>query len=64
MSYKHVYVAQVAMGANQAQLIKALIEAESYDGPSIVIAYAPCINHGINLSNSQAIEKKAVETGY
>jgi pyruvate-ferredoxin/flavodoxin oxidoreductase len=64
MSYKNVYVAQVALGANPGQLIKALIEAESYDGPSLIIAYAPCINHGINLANSIAEEKKAVETGY
>jgi pyruvate-ferredoxin/flavodoxin oxidoreductase len=64
MSYKDVYVAQVAMGANPSQLIRALTEAESYNGPSLIIAYAPCINHGINLSNSQAEEKKAVETGY
>ena len=64
MSYKNVYVAQVAMGANSSQLIKALVEAESYDGPSLIIAYAPCINHGINLSQAQNEEKKAVETGY
>jgi pyruvate-ferredoxin/flavodoxin oxidoreductase len=64
MSYKDVYVAQVAMGANPSQLIRALTEAESYNGPSLIIAYAPCINHGINLSNSQAEEKKAVDTGY
>ena len=47
MSYGYVYVAQVAQGANQAQLLKALLEAESYHGPSLIIAYAPCINHGI-----------------
>jgi pyruvate-ferredoxin/flavodoxin oxidoreductase len=64
MSYKNVYVAQVAMGANPSQLIKALTEAESYNGPSLIIAYAPCINHGINLSMAQFEEKKAVETGY
>jgi pyruvate-ferredoxin/flavodoxin oxidoreductase len=64
MSYKNVYVAQVAMGANQNQLMRALIEAESYDGPSLIIAYAPCINHGINLSKAQSEEKKAVDTGY
>ncbi|GHU32896.1 hypothetical protein FACS1894166_07180 [Bacilli bacterium] len=64
MSYKDVYVAQVSMGANPAQLIKALMEAESYNGPSLVIAYAPCINHGINLAGAQAEMKKAVETGY
>ncbi|MFA6309648.1 MAG: pyruvate:ferredoxin (flavodoxin) oxidoreductase [Clostridia bacterium] len=66
MSYGYVYTAQVAMGANQNQLIKAMIEAESYPGPSIIIAYAPCINHGIKLgmSCSQLEEKKAVEAGY
>lgn len=66
MSYGYVYVAQVAMGANQNQLIKALIEAENYPGPSLVIAYAPCINHGLKLGMgcSQLEEKKAVEAGY
>lgn len=64
MSYGYVYVAQVGMGANQAQLIKALSEAEAYDGPSLIIAYAPCINHGINMSNSQEEIKRAVECGY
>jgi len=66
MSYGYVYVAQIAMGANQAQTIKALKEAESYPGPSLIIAYAPCINHGIRLGMgcSQIEEKKAVEAGY
>ncbi|MDR1914490.1 MAG: pyruvate:ferredoxin (flavodoxin) oxidoreductase [Clostridiales bacterium] len=64
MSYGYVYVAQVAMGANQNQFIKALTEAESYPGPSIIIAYAPCINHGINMRNSQLEIKRAVESGY
>ncbi|MEN6315049.1 MAG: pyruvate:ferredoxin (flavodoxin) oxidoreductase [Clostridiaceae bacterium] len=66
MSYGYVYVAQVAMGANQAQLIKALTEAEKYHGPSLVIAYAPCINHGLKLGmgKSQLEEKNAVEAGY
>ncbi len=64
MTYGYVYVAQVAMGANYNQLLKALTEAEAYHGPSIVIAYAPCINHGINMSKSQAEEKLAVESGY
>ena len=66
MSYGYVYVAQVAMGANQNQLIKALKEAESYPGPSLIIAYAPCINHGIKtgMGCSQAETKKAVEAGY
>ena len=64
MSYGYVYVASVAMGANPAQLIKAMTEAEAYNGPSIVIAYAPCINHGINMGLAQAEAKKAVECGY
>lgn len=64
MTYGYIYVAQVAMGANHNQLLKALAEAEAYHGPSLVIAYAPCINHGINMSKSQAEEKLAVEAGY
>lgn len=66
MSYGYVYVAQVAMGANQAQYMKAIKEAEAYPGPSLIIAYAPCINHGLKASmgKSQAEEKKAVECGY
>lgn len=66
MTYGYVYVAQVAMGANQNQLIKALIEAESYPGPSLIIAYSPCINHGIKkgMGQSQIEQKKAVEAGY
>ncbi|MDD5018108.1 MAG: thiamine pyrophosphate-dependent enzyme, partial [Eubacteriales bacterium] len=64
MTYGYIYVAQVCMGANQNQLLKALTEAEKYDGPSLVIAYSPCINHGINMSKSQAEEKLAVEAGY
>ena len=66
MSYGYVYVAQVAMGADKNQTIKAILEAEKYDGPSLIIAYAPCINHGIKLgmANSQAEERKAVECGY
>lgn len=66
MSYGYVYVAQIAIGADYAQCIKAFNEAESYKGPSIIIAYAPCINHGIKggLSNSQNEEKRAVESGY
>uniref|UniRef100_UPI003317346B pyruvate:ferredoxin (flavodoxin) oxidoreductase n=1 Tax=Sporanaerobacter acetigenes TaxID=165813 RepID=UPI003317346B len=65
-SYGYVYVAQVAMGADKNQLIKALTEAESYNGPSLIIAYAPCINHGIKtgMGTSQNQEKKAVESGY
>ncbi|MBW2094398.1 MAG: pyruvate:ferredoxin (flavodoxin) oxidoreductase [Deltaproteobacteria bacterium] len=63
-TYTYIYVASVAMGANKNQFMKALVEAESYHGPSLIIAYAPCINHGINMGLSQAEEKKAVETGY
>jgi pyruvate-ferredoxin/flavodoxin oxidoreductase len=64
MSYGYVYVASVAMGASKTQLIKACLEAEAYEGPSIIIAYAPCITHGIDMSHVQEEEKKAVETGY
>ncbi len=66
MSYGYVYVAQVAMGANQGQYLKAIREAEAYHGPSLIIAYAPCINHGlrIGMGKSQAEEKHAVEAGY
>ncbi len=64
MSYGYVYVAQVGMGANQSQLVKALTEAEAYHGPSLVIAYAPCINHGMNMGKSQEEIKRAVECGY
>mgnify|MGYP005841622891 CR=1 FL=1 len=66
VSYGYVYVAQVAMGANQNQLIKAITEAESYPGPSLIIAYSPCINHGLKLGmgSSQLEEKRAVEAGY
>ncbi len=64
MTYGYVYVASVAMGANHAQLLKAMNEAEKYNGPSLIIAYAPCINHGINMGLSQFEEKKAVEAGY
>ena len=66
MSYGYVYVAQVAMGASQAQTLKAFAEAEAYHGPSLVICYAPCINHGIKggMGTSQAHEKDAVTCGY
>ena len=66
MTYGHVYVAQVAMGADKNQLLKALAEAEAHKGPSLVIAYAPCINHGIKagMGKTQAQSKKAVEAGY
>jgi pyruvate-ferredoxin/flavodoxin oxidoreductase len=66
MTYGYVYVASVAMGANKNQLVKAIKEAESYPGPSLVIAYAPCINHGIKkgMGKTQEEEKLAVESGY
>ena len=66
MSYGYVYVAQVAMGADMNQCIKAFTEAESYNGPSLILAYAPCINHGIKggMGVSQLEEKKAVAAGY
>ena len=64
MSYGYVYVASVAMGANHNQLIKAITEAEAYNGPSIILAYAPCINHGFDMAFTQQEEKKAVDTGY
>ncbi len=64
MTYGYVYVAAVAMGANQNQCLKAFLEAEAYNGPSLVIAYAPCINHGIDMSLTQQEEKLAVDTGY
>ena len=65
-SYGYVYVAQVAMGANQAQYFKAIKEAEAYHGPSLIICYAPCINHGIKIGmgHSQMEEKLAVDCGY
>ncbi|MCK4637949.1 MAG: pyruvate:ferredoxin (flavodoxin) oxidoreductase, partial [Bacteroidales bacterium] len=66
MVYGYVYVAQVAMGASQSQFLKALREAEAYPGPSLIIAYSPCINHGLKagMSKTQEEEKRAVEAGY
>jgi pyruvate-ferredoxin/flavodoxin oxidoreductase len=64
MSYGYVYVASVAMGANMNQCLKAFLEAEAYPGPSLIIAYSPCINHGIDMSKAQAEQKLAVDTGY
>jgi pyruvate-ferredoxin/flavodoxin oxidoreductase len=66
MSYGYVYVASVAMGANKQQMMKAIVEAESYDGPSIILAYSPCINQGIlaGMGKSQEEEKLAVQSGY
>ena len=65
-TYGYVYVAQIAMGADQAQTLKAIREAEAYPGPSLIIAYAPCINHGLKqgMGKSQAEEEKAVACGY
>ena len=65
-TYGYVYVAQIAMGADNAQTLKALREAEAYDGPSLIIAYSPCINHGIKagMGRAQDEEKRAVECGY
>ncbi len=67
-TYGYVYVAQIALGANMQQALTAIKEAEAYPGPSLIIAYAPCINHGIKakggMGNSIAEEKKAVEAGY
>jgi pyruvate-ferredoxin/flavodoxin oxidoreductase len=64
MTYGYVYVASVAMGANMNQCLKAFMEAEAYPGPSLIIAYSPCINHGIDMSKTQAEEKLAMDTGY
>ena len=66
MTYGYVYVAQVSIGASQAQLLNVLKEAEAYPGPSLVIAYAPCINHGIKggMTRTQTVGKQAVECGY
>ena len=66
ISYGYVYVAQIAMGANMNHTIKTITEAEKYNGPSLIIAYSPCINHGIKtgMGTSMEEEKKAVESGY
>ncbi len=66
ISYGYVYVAQIAMGADKNQTLKAIAEAEAYDGPSLIIAYSPCINHGLKagMGNSQLEAKRAVECGY
>ena len=64
MTYKDVYVAQVSMGANPEQCLQAFIEAEKYDGPSVIIAYAPCVNHGYDLKHSQDHANNAVRSGY
>jgi pyruvate-ferredoxin/flavodoxin oxidoreductase len=64
MSYGNVYVAQISMGANRMQTQKAIQEAVAYNGPSLIIAYAPCIAHGIDMMKTQTIAKNAVECGY
>ncbi len=64
MTYKNIYVAQIGMGADMNQAVKAISEAEAYNGPSLIIAYAPCINHGINMNGAQDEIKKAVQSGY
>ncbi|MCK9407763.1 MAG: pyruvate:ferredoxin (flavodoxin) oxidoreductase [Bacteriovoracaceae bacterium] len=64
MSYGNTYVAQIAMGANDLQTVKAVLEAEAYDGPSLIIAYSHCIAHGINMRNGMNAQKLAVESGY
>ena len=66
MTYGYVYVAQVSIGANQNQLLQVMREAEAYNGPSLIIAYAPCINHGIKggMTRTQTVGKEAVACGY
>jgi pyruvate-ferredoxin/flavodoxin oxidoreductase len=64
MTYGNVYVAQIAMGANDAHAIRAILEAESYDGPSLVIAYSHCIAHGIDMTKGLEQQKLAVDSGY
>ena len=64
MSYGNVYVAQIAMGANDLHTVKAVLEAEAYDGPSLIIAYSHCIAHGINMKHGMNIQKMAVDSGY
>jgi pyruvate-ferredoxin/flavodoxin oxidoreductase len=64
MSYKDVYVAQISMGANPYQAIKAFIEAENYNGPSLILAYSPCVSHGYDLRYSQTHAFTSVSSGY
>ncbi|MBP3423166.1 MAG: pyruvate:ferredoxin (flavodoxin) oxidoreductase, partial [Clostridia bacterium] len=64
MQYQTAYVAQVCLGANMQQLVKALTEAEAFDGPSLIIAYTPCIAHGVSMSKSIEEERLAVDCGY
>jgi pyruvate-ferredoxin/flavodoxin oxidoreductase len=64
MSYGNVYVAQVAMGANDTQTVRAFLEAEAYDGPSLIIAYSTCIAHGIDMARSMSHQRDAVQSGF
>ena len=64
MSYGHVFVALLAMGCSASQTVKAFLEAESYDGPSLIIAYSHCIAHGLDMQNGIEHQKKAVDSGY
>ena len=64
MTYGYIYVAKIAIGANDTQALKAVQEAEAYDGPSLILAYSPCINHGFNLRQGLVQQKKAVESGH
>ena len=64
ITHKNAYVAQVSIGANKQQLINAFTEAEKYNGPSLIIAYTPCIEHGVNMRSSVEEEKLAVDTGH
>jgi len=64
MTYGNVYVAKVAMGANDAQTVRAFLEAEAYDGPSLIIAYSHCIAHGIDMAKGMRNQKAAVDSGY
>jgi pyruvate-ferredoxin/flavodoxin oxidoreductase len=64
MNYRNVYVARVALGAGDTQTLKAFLEAEAYDGPSLILAYAPCIAHGIDLIHSLEQQKLAVQSGH
>ena len=64
LTYGNVYVAKIAMGANDAQTVRAFLEAEAFDGPSLIIAYSHCIAHGIDMARGMTNQKLAVETGY
>jgi pyruvate-ferredoxin/flavodoxin oxidoreductase len=64
MTYGYIYVGKVSMGANDAQVVKTFLEAEAYDGPSLIVAYSHCINHGIDMRTGLQQQKKAVESGH